>query len=575
MSQSPGVDSSDDEELSEEAASHADEGSYARAWAAIRKLMRRGLSWSGHERHCAFLNLADGTFANVSSSSGFDFEDDGRALATIDWDHDGDLDLLVTQRNGPRVRFVRNEGKGGRGVTLLLRGVECNRDAVGARVAVRCEDGSTIVRAVRAGEGYLAQSSAWVHAGSGGRAIEEVVVHWPGGEAEGFSGVETGGAFVLTQGAGRAQPFAPGAGTEAPERSLRADSEAAPDAPAGANDGGSRRVVLSSAVPMPSLVVRTPDGGERTLFGIRPGGGGAGTGRAVLVNLFASTCAPCARELAELAAHIDELEAANLTVLVVSAEEDAEAAAASLRQLGWPRAWAIAPPETLDLLDALHGALVDTEVRLPVPTSFLVDREGLLRAIYVGRTSVPELEADRALLSASPEHQLRAAVPFAGTWSSAPVFDPAFFAGRLRRRGLADAAAEYERAAYVVVNKSRAQLLHDMGRERAAAGELDAATAAMRRAIQEDPEFFPARYDLAQLLHRRGDLHDAIAAYRAARELEPEHVELGFNLGLAFLGTLQLASAEREVEALRAAESPLAAELAQLVERVRAETQER
>ena len=81
---------------------------YQDGWAAISRLSRRGFSWSGHERNCAFLNMGSAGFADVSAVSGFDFEDDGRALALLDWDLDGDLDLLVGNRSGPRVRFLEN-----------------------------------------------------------------------------------------------------------------------------------------------------------------------------------------------------------------------------------------------------------------------------------------------------------------------------------------------------------------------------------------------------------------------------------------------------------------------------------
>ena len=74
----------------------------------------QGVSWSGRERNCAFLNTGRRRFANISAVSGFDFLDDGRGLALCDWDHDGDLDVWVTNRNAPRVRFLRNDVPAGR-----------------------------------------------------------------------------------------------------------------------------------------------------------------------------------------------------------------------------------------------------------------------------------------------------------------------------------------------------------------------------------------------------------------------------------------------------------------------------
>ena len=60
------------------------------------------------ERHCCFLNTRGPVFANVSAVSGLDLIDDGRGLALVDWDHDGDLDAWISNRNAPRLRLLRN-----------------------------------------------------------------------------------------------------------------------------------------------------------------------------------------------------------------------------------------------------------------------------------------------------------------------------------------------------------------------------------------------------------------------------------------------------------------------------------
>ena len=87
MSQSPLQDSGEQAEA------------YDHAWATLNRLLREGRSLSGRERNCAFLNLgqanAERRFAEVSTASGFDFPDDGRALALVDWDSDGDFDVDV------------------------------------------------------------------------------------------------------------------------------------------------------------------------------------------------------------------------------------------------------------------------------------------------------------------------------------------------------------------------------------------------------------------------------------------------------------------------------------------------
>ena len=136
----------------------------------------QGRSFSGRERNCCFLNTlanpaARGRFANISATSGLDFADDGRAVAVVDWDHDGDLDLWISNRNAPRLRLLRNDAQSGNhflAVRLVGNGETTSRDAIGARLELTLDGADTrLIKTLRAGEGFLAQSSKWIHFGLG------------------------------------------------------------------------------------------------------------------------------------------------------------------------------------------------------------------------------------------------------------------------------------------------------------------------------------------------------------------------------------------------------------------------
>ena len=147
------------------------DGTYSEEfWQGVHQaqdLLRQGKSWSGHERNCCFLNTGGERFANVSALSGLDFLDDGRSLGIVDWDHDGDLDLWTTNRTSPRVRFLRNEFPTEHhylALQLQGNGTSTNRDAIGARVELHP---GNVIKTLRAGEGFLAQSTKWIHFGLG------------------------------------------------------------------------------------------------------------------------------------------------------------------------------------------------------------------------------------------------------------------------------------------------------------------------------------------------------------------------------------------------------------------------
>ncbi len=317
---------------------------YAAGWSAISRLIRQGFSWSGHERNVALLNLGDGPFADVSALSGFDLADDGRALVSVDWDFDGDLDLFQSSRSGPRLRFLENVHSEAPGqafgqvsgqapgwapawVALRLAGGGGNTGAVGARVLVFLEGVEhPLVRTRRVGEGFLAQSSAWLNFGLGEGVIERVEVRWPGGVRESFEGVRAGRFHILVQGSGAAREWSPPSVSPAP-----------PGAASGAPlvekpTSRAARVVLQTPVPMPRIEAVTADGRSVGFLGIGPAGP-QGSGRPLLLNVWASWCAPCVEELSAFALAKDKLSS-RLDVVALTVDDKGSEAAALLERIG-------------------------------------------------------------------------------------------------------------------------------------------------------------------------------------------------------------------------------------------------
>ena len=191
--------------------------SYAGGWKAVNRLVRQGYSWNGHERNAAYLNLSGSSFADVSVTSGLGLMDDARTASRVDWDGDGDQDLFVTNRSGPRIRFLCNQrARDDRWIALRLRGTSCNRSAIGARAVLEGRSGERWIRTLRCGEGYLAQSSAGLHFGLGAAEIARLRVRWPGGEWEDFGCPRRGCAHLLVQGSGEAVPLPPAATRDFP-----------------------------------------------------------------------------------------------------------------------------------------------------------------------------------------------------------------------------------------------------------------------------------------------------------------------------------------------------------------------
>src|SRR3989454_3827105 len=90
-------------------------------------------SLNGYERKILFRNNGDGTFTDVAWVNGADRVEDGRGLSILDYDRDGQLDIVLRNFRQP-AQLLHNTGGANHWLQLKLIGTRSNRDAVGARV---------------------------------------------------------------------------------------------------------------------------------------------------------------------------------------------------------------------------------------------------------------------------------------------------------------------------------------------------------------------------------------------------------------------------------------------------------
>ena len=125
-----------------------------------------------------------------------------RGLLTADIDADGDLDILVTNANGPASLYRNDIPRKGNWLKLRLADPVVRRDAIGATVSVRLGD-TWQMRPVVHATSYLSSADAQVHFGLGtADAVDAIEVIWPDGTRERFPGSPANLSTVIRKGTG-------------------------------------------------------------------------------------------------------------------------------------------------------------------------------------------------------------------------------------------------------------------------------------------------------------------------------------------------------------------------------------
>jgi hypothetical protein len=145
--------------------------------------------------HCArgFVTVAQAALGDLAAPAV------GRGAAYADVDHDGDVDLVVTQV-GRAAHLFRNEQQlGHHWLRLRLRGAGMNKDAIGARVRVRTE-ASMQERTVMPSRSYLSQVELPLTLGLGNAtSVESVEIRWPDGHVETRRDVPVDGEHTVSE----------------------------------------------------------------------------------------------------------------------------------------------------------------------------------------------------------------------------------------------------------------------------------------------------------------------------------------------------------------------------------------
>jgi hypothetical protein len=150
-----------------------------------------------------YRNLRNRRFEDVSahSGAGITAAHVSRGCAFGDIDNDGDVDIVVSNLDGPP-SLLRNDG-GNRNSWLMLKcvGTRSNRSAIGTRVKVTA-GGRIQIDEIMSGSSYYSHNDLRLHFGLGTAAKADVEVSWPSGLRESYRGLDSNHLVVIEEGKG-------------------------------------------------------------------------------------------------------------------------------------------------------------------------------------------------------------------------------------------------------------------------------------------------------------------------------------------------------------------------------------
>ncbi len=129
-------------------------------------------------------NSGDGTFTDVSATSGASNTGDTIGVAYADYDRDGRIDLVIGNQQ-ENYHLYRNTTTAGDWLSVKLYGRgPVNRDAVGTLAELELSDGRQLRRRVHIGSSIGADHQRALHFGLGSATPVELTLTWPDGTVE-------------------------------------------------------------------------------------------------------------------------------------------------------------------------------------------------------------------------------------------------------------------------------------------------------------------------------------------------------------------------------------------------------
>lgn len=272
-------------------------------------------------------------------------------------------------------------------------------------------------------------------------------------------------------------------------------------------------------------------------------------GSFLLLNFWATTAPLSLEQLRLLHRHSAALAARPLQILAINVNEaaDAQAARTFATQQALPFPVLFASEDTAGIYNIIYRHLFDRRRDLGLPTSFLLDAEGMIVKVYQGPIDPSRLIEDVGSAPATLADRIRKAIPFKGDLYQGAFLRNEFTYGVVLFQHGYLQQAEESFLEVVAAKPDNPDAYYNLGTLSLRRNDFSAARTYLEQALKLRPNYPEAWNNLGMMAAQKGDADDAIQDFKQSLLLRPRYAIALLNLGNVYRRQRDFPNAEQSL----------------------------
>jgi Flp pilus assembly protein TadD/peroxiredoxin len=253
----------------------------------------------------------------------------------------------------------------------------------------------------------------------------------------------------------------------------------------------------------------------------------------VLLNFWATTAPLSSEQLQLLHRHRSALVESRMKIVAINVDDagDVSKARSLVLREGFFFPVVFATEDVAGIYNIIYRYLFDRRRNLAIPTSFLVDREGMIVKVYQGPIDPEVVLEDVKLVPTTAAERMRRALPFAGTLYQGAFLRNDFTYGvaMFQHGYLDEAAASFQQV--IAAKPDDPEGYYNLGTLSLQRHDFPQARGYLEQTLKLRPNYPEAWNNLGMMAAQEGDAEEAIQNFRQSLLLRPGYATALLNLG--------------------------------------------